>query len=88
MTATNPIQIPNGAWGSSWGGLEALTVKGDGDDLAANGDEGGEDDLEEGWIDKVAEMTDGERRTLERNIVPVKFALAKVRVPKKHLEWF
>ena len=69
-------------------GLEALTVEGDGDDLAADGDEGGEDDSEEGWIDEVAEMTDREHCTLERNVVPVKFTLAKVRVPKKHLEWF
>lgn len=60
--------------------LQALRIDNDEDDLAVHGnDDDGDDDSEEGWVDEVEEMTEEKRRALERSILPVKFALAKVR---------
>jgi hypothetical protein len=59
--------------------LQALRIDNDEDDLAVHGnDDDGDDDSEEGWVDEVEEMTKEKRRALERSILSVKFALAKV----------
>lgn len=56
--------------------LEGLMIEDEEDD--SEGQEDKDEDKDEGWVDKVAEMSKAERHEFEKNIHPVKFALAKV----------
>jgi len=62
-------------------------IEADADDLDA-ADDGDGDDSEDGLVDEVAELSEHECRALERDILLVKFALAKVQGKETHHSLF
>ena len=67
--------------------LADLMIEADEDDLDA-ADAGDGDDSENGLVDEVAELSEHEHRALERDILPVKFVLAKVWGKETHHSLF
>jgi len=66
---------------------DLMMIEADEDNLDA-ADAGDGDDSEDGLVDEVAELSEHEHRALERDILPVKFVLAKVWGKETHHSLF